>query len=162
MMAARRQVPARTAWAQKLAYSRAVVVDRQVFVSGILPVDGNGQLVGGGDAYLQARQVLALLQVALHEAGASLADVVRLRIYLSDAADLDDVARAQFEAFEAVRPACTVLVTQLVLPGFKVQMDADAMGSAMLPLDPLAGQSRPVTEQIPSSGQNGSTDRSPG
>jgi enamine deaminase RidA (YjgF/YER057c/UK114 family) len=140
MMAARRQVPARTAWAQKLAYSRAVVVDRQVFVSGILPVDGNGQLVGGGDAYLQARQVLALLQVALHEAGASLADVVRLRIYLSDAADLDDVARAQFE----------------------VQMDADAMGSAMLPLDPLAGQSRLVTEQIPSSGQNGSTDRSPG
>lgn len=129
-MAARRQVPARTAWAQKLAYSRALVVDRQVFVSGTLPVDGHGQLVGGDDAYLQARQVLALLQAALQEAGASLADVVRLRIYLCDAADLDDVARAQFEAFEAVRPACTVLVTQLAAPGFKVQMDADAVLAA--------------------------------
>lgn len=126
-MAARRQVPARTAWAQKLAYSRAVVVDRQVCVSGTLPVDGNGQLVGGDDAYQQARQVLVLMAAALQEAGSSLAEVVRLRIYLRDAADLDDVARAQFEAFEAVRPACTVLVTQLAAPGFKVQMDADAV-----------------------------------
>lgn len=126
-MATRRQVPARTAWAQKLAYSRAMVVDRQVWVSGTLPVDGNGQLVGGDNAYLQARQVLALLQAALQEAGASLADVVRLRIYLFDAADLDDVARAQFEAFESVRPTCTVLVTQLAAAGFKVQMDADAV-----------------------------------
>ena len=126
-MAQRLQVPARTAWAQKLAYSRAVVVDRQVFVSGTLPVDSDGQLVGGDDAHLQAQQVLALMQAALHEAGATLADVVRLRIYLSDAADLDAVARAQFEAFEAVRPACTVLVTRLAAPGFKVQMDADAV-----------------------------------
>ena len=126
-MAQRLKVPARTAWAQKLAYSRAVVVDRQVFVSGTLPVDSDGQLVGGDDAHLQAQQVLALMQAALHEAGATLADVVRLRIYLSDAADLDAVARAQFEAFEAVRPACTVLVTRLAAPGFKVQMDADAV-----------------------------------
>lgn len=126
-MGTRRQVPARTAWANMLAYSRAVVVDRQVFVSGTLPVDDRGERVGGDDAYLQARQVLHLLQAALREAGAALGDVVRLRIYLTDAADLTDVARAQFEAFEAVRPACTVLVTALAAPGFRVQMDADAL-----------------------------------
>lgn len=126
-MGSRWQVPARTAWARTLAYSRAVVVDRQVFVSGTLPVDDRGERVGGDDAYLQARQVLQLLQAALHEAGAALADVVRLRIYLADAADLTEVARAQFETFEAVRPACTVLVTALAAPGFRVQMDADAV-----------------------------------
>lgn len=126
-MGSRWQVPARTAWARMLAYSRAVVVDRQVFVSGTLPVDDRGERVGGDDAYLQARQVLQLLQAALHEAGAALADVVRLRIYLADAADLTEVARAQFETFEAVRPACTVLVTALAAPGFRVQMDADAV-----------------------------------
>ncbi len=126
-MATRWQVPARTAWARTLAYSRAVVVDGQVFVSGTLPVDDRGERVGGDDAYLQARQVLHLLQAALQEAGAALADVVRLRIYLVDAADLAEVARAQFEAFEGVRPACTVLVTALAAPGFRVQMDADAL-----------------------------------
>jgi|JI9StandDraft_2_1071091.scaffolds.fasta_scaffold62779_2 enamine deaminase RidA (YjgF/YER057c/UK114 family) len=126
-MATRWQVPARTAWARTLAYSRAVVVDGQVFVSGTLPVDDRGERVGGDDAYLQARQVLHLLQAALQEAGAALADVVRLRIYLVDAADLAEVARAQFEAFEEVRPACTVLVSALAAPGFRVQMDADAL-----------------------------------
>lgn len=126
-MSARRQVPARTAWAQKLAYSRAVVVGPLVFVSGTLPVDGNGQRVGGEDAYLQARQVLTLMHAALQEAGATLDDVARLRIYLNDEADLDAVARAQFEFFETVRPACTVQVTRLAAPGFKVQMDADAV-----------------------------------
>lgn len=131
-MAARRQVPARTAWARKLAYSRVLVVDRQVFVSGTLPVDASGQLVGGDDAFLQARQVLALMQAALQEVGATLADVVRLRIYLCDETDLDPVARAQFEAFEAVRPACTVLVTRLAAPGFRVQMDADAVISVAI------------------------------
>ena len=129
-MATRWQVPARTAWARTLAYSRAVVVDGQVFVSGTLPVDDRGERVGGDDAYLQARQVLHLLQAALQEAGAALADVVRLRIYLVDAADLAEVARAQFEAFEEVRPACTVLVSALAAPGFRVQMDADALLAA--------------------------------
>lgn len=131
-MATRRNVPARTAWAQKLAYSRAVVVGAQVFLSGTLPVDGDGLLVGGDDAYLQARHVLAVMQAALQTAGGTLADVVRLRIYLCDAADLDAVARAQFEAFEAVCPACTVLVTRLAAPHFKVQMDADALLSAAI------------------------------
>lgn len=125
--AERRRVPARTAWADMLAYSRAVVDGRQVFVSGTLPMDADGALVGGDDAYLQARQVLQLLQQALAEAGCSVAQVVRLRIYLRDAADVADVARAQFEVFESVRPACTVLVTGLAAPACRVQMDADAL-----------------------------------
>ena len=125
--APRRLVPARTAWATMLAYSRAVVDGRHVFVSGTLPVDAEGALVGGDDAYLQARQVLLLLQQALADAGCTVAEVVRLRIYLRDPADIPAVARAQYEVFEAVRPACTVLITGLARPDCRVQMDADAL-----------------------------------
>lgn len=123
----RLRVPARTAWAGRLAYSRAVVAGPLVFVSGTLPIDAQGQPVGGDDAYLQARQVFSLLQAALHEAGCTLQHVVRLRLYLRDAADLDATMRAQFEAFAEVRPACTIVVTALALPAFRVQADCDAV-----------------------------------
>src|SRR5690606_34736929 len=108
MTPGRLAVPARTAWAGMLAYSRAVRVGRHVFVSGTLPVDEQGRLVGGDDAGLQARHVLTLIQQAIAEAGADICDVVRLRIYLRDMADLAAVAAAQWAVFEHVRPACTV------------------------------------------------------
>jgi enamine deaminase RidA (YjgF/YER057c/UK114 family) len=127
MVAERQKVPALTAWADQLAYSRAVKVGTQVFVSGTLPVDSQGQLVGGNDVYLQTRQVLRLILGALVEVGASEKEVVRLRVYLRDYADFADIARAQFEMFEAVRPACTFVLTSFVSPEFRVQMDADAI-----------------------------------
>ncbi|MCX7172656.1 MAG: Rid family hydrolase [Proteobacteria bacterium] len=125
-MTRRINVSANTPWASLLAYSRAVAVGGQVFVSGTLPVDPQGQLVGGEDAYLQARQVLALIVAALGEAGAEVSDVVRMRIYLRDYEDLEAVARAQLEVFEHCRPACTVLRADLARREFRVQMDAEA------------------------------------
>ena len=136
-MTAVRRIPARTPWAAVLAYSRAVVHGEHVCVSGTLPVDAEGALVGGDDAYEQARAVLGLVAAALAEAGASLADVVRLRVYLRDYGDLPAVARAQREAFAEVRPACTVVQAGLVRPELRVQMDADAwLGRA--PASPAA------------------------
>ncbi len=126
-MTTRRKVPARTPWAQVLAYSRAVRIGSQVFVSGTLPVDAEGKLVGGADARLQADQVLRLILAALAEAGASASDVVRLRIYLRDHADLPAIAAAQFAVFEPVRPACTVVQTQFIDPDCRVQMEAEAI-----------------------------------
>lgn len=123
----RRLIPAGTAWAERLAYSRAVIVGPTVYVSGTLPVDAQGRLVGGDDAYLQACQVFALLQAALAEVGCGLEAVVRLRLYLRDSEDLDAMMRAQHEAFAKIRPACTILVTGLPLPGFRVQADCDAV-----------------------------------
>lgn len=122
----RLRVPARTAWATMLAYSRAVRVGREVFVSGTLPVDAQGRVVGDDDARLQAEQVLHLIEQALAEAGARIADVVRLRIYLRDYADLPAIAAAQAGVFAHVQPACTVLRTELAGSAFLVQMDADA------------------------------------
>ncbi len=127
MVTDRQRVPAVTAWADQLAYSRAIKVGAQVFVAGTLPVDAQGQLVGGDDAYLQTRQVLRLILEALEEVGARPKDVVRLRIYLRDYADFAAIARAQFEVFEVVRPTCTFVQTGFVSPGFRVQMDADAI-----------------------------------
>lgn len=127
MFSERHRVPARTAWAERLAYSRAVTAGPLVFVSGTLPVDAQGQIAGGDDAYLQARQVFSLLQSALREVQCDLADVTRLRLYVRDAADLDAVMRAQMEHFAEVRPACTIVIAALPLPGFRVQADADAV-----------------------------------
>ncbi len=126
-MTDRRLVPAHTPWARMLGYSRAVRVGAQVFVSGTLPVDEQGKLVGGDDARLQAAQVLQLIVAALGEAGASVSDVVRLRIYLRDYSDLPAIAAAQYAVFERVRPACTVVQSQLASPDYRVQMDADAV-----------------------------------
>jgi enamine deaminase RidA (YjgF/YER057c/UK114 family) len=83
--------------------------------------------VGGTDVYLQTCQVLRLILGALNEVGASAQDVVRLRIYLKDFADFPDIARAQFEVFESVRPTCTFVQTSFVGAEFRVQMDADAI-----------------------------------
>jgi enamine deaminase RidA (YjgF/YER057c/UK114 family) len=127
MVPDRQRVPAITAWANQLAYSRAVKVGKHVFISGTLPVDSQGQLVGGTDVYLQTCQVLRLILGALNEVGASAQDVVRLRIYLKDFADFPYIARAQFEVFESVRPTCTFVQTSFVGPEFRVQMDADAI-----------------------------------
>ena len=131
-MTQRINVPANTPWASLLAYSRAVAVGGQVFVAGTLPVDAQGRLVGGKDAYLQARQVLKLMVAALSDAGAEASDVVRMRIYLRDYEDLEPVARAQFEVFEHCRPACTVLRADLARREFRVQMDAEAHITASL------------------------------
>jgi len=121
-----RRVPARGPWAEQLAYSRAVIAGPTVHVSGTLPVDDDGGLAGGDDAYLQARRVFELVERALLAAGAGLDRVVRLRLYLRDAADLDAVARAQRERFLDVRPACTITVCALAFPQFRVQADAEA------------------------------------
>lgn len=126
-MTERQRVPARTSWAQSLAYSRAVRVGAQVFVSGTLPVDAAGQLVGGDDARLQADQVLRIMLAALDEAGATAADVVRIRIYLRDHADLAAIAAAQRAVFHDVPPACTVVQTTLAGPQYRVQMEAEAI-----------------------------------
>lgn len=129
VMAERQQVPARSAWSDTLAYSRAVRAGRHVFVAGTLPVDAQGQLVDD-DAYLQARQVLRLMLDALDEVGTSAAEVVRLRIYLKDFVDFAAIARAQFEVFEvfeAIRPNFTFVQTGFIRPEFRVQMEADAI-----------------------------------
>lgn len=106
-------------------YSRAVRVGSQVFVSGTCARDPH---IEGCDAYEQAVSALAVIEQALGEAGATMADVVRTVAYIVDPADADLVSRAHREAFGDIRPAATmVAVAQLIDPALKVEIQVDAV-----------------------------------
>lgn len=109
-----------------IGFSRAVVVGDRVLVSGTAPVWPDGTCTD--DAFTQARRCLEIILAALAEAGASATDVVRTRMFLTDAADGEAVGRAHGEVFGDVRPAATmVVVAGLLDPRWKVEIEAEAV-----------------------------------
>ena len=109
-----------------IGFSRAVRVGDRVLVSGTGPVFPNGDVPE--DAGAQARRCFEIIEVALTEAGASLRDVVRTRMFLTAAADVDPVSAVHGEIFGDIRPAATmVLVAGLVVPAWKVEIEAEAV-----------------------------------
>jgi enamine deaminase RidA (YjgF/YER057c/UK114 family) len=114
-----------------IGFSRAVRVGDLVFVSGTVAWGPDGKLLGAGDVYAQAKQTLANIEGYLREAGASLKDVVRTRIYLTDIGRWHEVARAHREAFGDVRPASSMLeISRLAEPEMLVEIEAVAVLSA--------------------------------
>ena len=115
---------------QANGYSHAVTgAGRLVIVSGQLPLDATGQLVGGPDALAQARQVFANLGIGLRAAGAKPADIVKFGFYLTDLADLDAVREARNEFVGDGEPPASTLVqvAGLVVPGARIEVDALAI-----------------------------------
>jgi enamine deaminase RidA (YjgF/YER057c/UK114 family) len=124
----RQRVSTGTEWEQQVGYSRAVRSGDTVRVAGTTATDEDGELVGVGDPHAQASQALANVEAALEEAGASLVDVVRTRIYVADADDWEAVGRAHGEYFSDVRPATTLIeVGRLVDPEMLVEVEAEAV-----------------------------------
>jgi reactive intermediate/imine deaminase len=109
-------------------YTDAVRAGNLLFVSGCIAVDGQGRLVGGDDVVAQARQVFANLEATLATAGASIHDVVKVTIFLTDVRDRAAVNEVRQERFGATRPASTLVeVSSLVLEGARVEIEAVAL-----------------------------------
>ena len=123
----RQRISTGTPWEALAGYSRAVRLGQQVWVSGTTASDEQGNLQGGNDAYAQTRYVLDKIDRALHEAGASVEDVVRTRIYVARLCDWRDVARAHGEVFGSIRPANTLIQVAGLVDGRLVEIEADAV-----------------------------------
>ena len=116
-----------TPWEAIAGYSRAVRVGDQVYVAGTTASDEQGRLLGGDDPYAQAVAALHKIEQALAQAGASLADVVRTRIYVADIEQWQPVARAHGEFFGRIRPANTLVQVGALVEGRLVEIEADAI-----------------------------------
>jgi enamine deaminase RidA (YjgF/YER057c/UK114 family) len=122
----RRLISGHSPYEPIVGFSRAVVVDRHVYVAGTAPIPPDGS-APPEDPYEQARLCLEIIRGALERAGSGLEHVVRTRVYVTDPAHWEGVARAHGEAFADIRPANATVVTNLLDPAWKVEIEADAV-----------------------------------
>lgn len=126
-MSERKNISSGTKWESAVGYSRAVRVGSNVWVAGTTAVDDQGNVIGDNDPEAQAAFIFGKIDRALRQAGATMADVVRTRMYITDLSYQDGVGRAHSAVFADIRPAATMIVISgLVDPRLLVEIEVDA------------------------------------
>jgi len=117
-------------WEDRVGYSRAVRAGNTVYVSGTTAARADGSAHGGDDGYLQAKRCFEVIEQALAEAGATMADVVRTRMFVTDISRWEEFARAHAEVFGQVKPAATMVeVRRLIAPELLIEIEVEAVVS---------------------------------
>ena len=115
-------------WEDIVGYSRAVKIGNTIEVTGTVAVDDNSNLVGGTDAYEQTKFIIQKIELVLQKAGASLKDVVRTRMFVTDISRWEEYGKAHGEFFKNIKPCTTMVeVSKLIAPEYLIEIEATAI-----------------------------------